>query len=152
MIRWRGITLHHSATADGDTLSWGAIRRKHTDPESMGGNGWDDIGYHFGLEKVQGEYVALVGRPLNETGAHEPKVNRTHIAVCFIGNFDLAPPPAEMLAVARRRIIRPLIELFGIPARVDRDRGIGLHRMYKATACPGRFFTPELVERALLLR
>jgi hypothetical protein len=50
------IILHHSATADGPTVSWGAIRRFHVVECA-----WGAIGYHYGIELVGDYYEVLIG-------------------------------------------------------------------------------------------
>ena len=41
------IIFHHSLTKDGTVVDWEAMRRYH---EQV--NGWSDIGYHYGIERV----------------------------------------------------------------------------------------------------
>lgn len=137
--RWDSIMLHHSAGPDGKAVDWTGIRRQHTEER-----GWRDVGYHFGVERVEGAYKALIGRPLHLQGAHEPTANRSAIGVCMVGNYSDVAPPDEMLQVLGRLILVPLMELLDIP-----ESGILFHRDKKATECPGARFTREHVKRAI---
>lgn len=130
---WKGIVIHHSLTADSGTLSWQAIRRHHTDP--AGPYKGRDVLYHAGVELVNGEYEALLGRPLDWSGGHTVGVNKTHLGLLFVGNYDLAPPPDAMLEVACERVIRPWMKAFSIPATQ-----IEPHHAYAHKSCPGTQF------------
>ena len=55
----RRIIIHHSATKDGRTFSWSAIRRYHVHTL-----GWTDIGYHAGIELIGDDFECLFGRAL----------------------------------------------------------------------------------------
>lgn len=137
---WTHILIHHSATPDGATYSWGAIRRFHlTDPAHK----WADIGYHFGVERVGSEYEALVGRPLDRLGAHCPQgqMNQKAIGICIVGNYDLLLPNIQALNVLRDRLLRPLMRLHNIP-----PTHVVFHRDFNpAKTCPGLLFTHELL-------
>lgn len=137
-MNWRYIMLHHSATRDGNTYSWGAIEQYHRS------RGWADIGYHFGVEKVHDNYAVLVGRPITMPGAHCTGMNTHALGICFVGNYDEEAPPREMLEIAVRRLIGPLMMLFGIPSRA-----IIYHRDYAPKTCPGKKFTRKLVDEVL---
>lgn len=133
-IEWQRIMLHHSFTDDSGTVSWSAIRRFH-----MQERGWNDIGYHFGVELVSDTYEALVGRALDTYGAHCPEgnCNRDAIGICLVGNFDKAPPPDQQMIVLRDRLLNPLMDEFGITA----DRII-FHREFAPwKSCPGTALT-----------
>lgn len=127
-MNWKAIMIHHSLTADGKVVDTQAIRRYHTEILR-----WSDIGYHFLIENINGEYEVLLGRPLTRAGAHCPAVNRTAIGICCVGNYDLEPPPENMLHILKKRLILPLSELFGI-------NEILYHRDYSRKTCPGKLF------------
>ena len=127
------IILHHSMTADSGTVSWGAIRRYHT--QDMG---WSDIGYHFGVEEVGGHYEALIGRMPDEAGAHctHHGMNRKSVGICCVGNFDVIEPPHEQL-MSCLRLVQYLMAVYGI----DVENVLG-HRevALDGRSCPGRLF------------
>lgn len=143
---WNFIILHHSATRDdGNADDWEAIRRYH---KSYAVNGnivseqewhrikkyaaehnknhhfkrpWDDIGYHFGIEKDDGKLVVKQGRPLSDTGAHAYMpgnnfYNRYGIGICIVGDYDTDPPDTERWNMTIW-LIRQLMLLYDIPAR-----------------------------------
>jgi len=126
---WEGIVIHHSLTKDGGTLSWQAIRRYHV--ETLG---WTDIGYHVGIELVNDRYEALLGRPLDQIGAHVRSHNRDQIGVCLVGNFDLAPAPDGQWTLAVKTVAA-LLRVLDLPT--DSVRG---HRDFSAKTCPGSCF------------
>jgi hypothetical protein len=96
LLKPKGIVIHHSLTKDGKVVDWDAIKRYHmTAPEFM----MDDIGYHGGIERVNGEVLTITGRPINKTGGHTKGANDM-LGLCIVGNFDLAPPDEEMLKSA----------------------------------------------------
>jgi N-acetyl-anhydromuramyl-L-alanine amidase AmpD len=83
------VVIHHSLTEDGLTVNWDAIRKYHVET-----NGWSDIGYHFGVERVNGVLTTQMGRRVDLEGAHtkEMNMNARSIGICVVGNFDVAPP------------------------------------------------------------
>ena len=141
------VMLHHSSTEDSDTVSWAAIHKYHVETQ-----GWRDIGYHAGVELVTSNpnlaayrYEALFGRGLEEQASACPQgeMNRRALHVCCIGNYDLIPPPSELLAVLSHRILLPWMRLFNIPP----ERIVG-HRDYNPDkTCPGRQFDIDVVRR-----
>lgn len=126
------IIIHHSLTKDGNSVSWGAIRKYHT--QTMG---WRDIGYHYGVERVGDYYEILLGRLPDETGAHcrERNMNDSSLGVCCVGNFDLAAPPPEQFHKCLN-LVRHLMSLYKISA--DKVLGHGELATYKS--CPGKLW------------
>jgi len=90
--------VHHSLTFDGAVVDWQAIRNYHL------GKGWSDIGYHFGIERINGRPEILMGRSLEQRGAHcqEKNMNGLSWGVMLCGNFDLTPPDEGLLKELRR--------------------------------------------------
>lgn len=164
---WKGIVWHHSATPDGATKDWDAIRRYHTSYRVDGrivaeaeyrhrlaaGEGqsfqtpWKDIGYHGGTEWVDGQPRFYWGRALNEVGAHagvkgaSNLYNTEYVGLCAVGDFDKAPPKPEHWDF-NLRLTRAFMEVFRIPvAHVIGHREVfdrlGVPRQ---KSCPGRLW------------
>jgi len=164
-MRPDAIVLHHSLTKDGATVSWNAIRKYHMswkcegvalDPAQVPAiiaqgapveKPWNDIGYHFGIELVGDHYEILIGRMLNEQGAHcrEKSMNRRSLGICLIGNFDLAPPPPAQWALALR-LVRSLMEILDVTT----GRVFGHSEPAPYKSCPGRRFDLALFRNDLL--
>ena len=58
---------------------------------------WNDIGYNFGIERVNWNLILHFGRSLYLAGAHSGIkgnniFNEKYIGICVIGNFDINPP------------------------------------------------------------
>ena len=132
MPRWTGIVVHHSESTDTTRLDTRRIRDYHVDSK-----GWDDVGYHFLVEKVGPSYEVIAGRPLDMSGAHARGSNTTHIGVCLVGNFNRSDPPRVRLKVAARHI-KGLVKTLRI-----RRSAIRLHREVNDTDCPGTRFRKE---------
>jgi len=139
--RWTHILIHHSLTPDGDTVDLQAFRRYHVDAL-----GWSDIGYHYVIERVNGQFEAIVGRPIYKTGAHcsAYQMNSKAIGLCVAGNFDKEDvPPGAMLKLSE--VVKANMMLFNIP--ID---NIEPHSKYNPVkTCPGLRFDMDLLKRLL---
>ena len=139
------IVLHHSATQDGLTVSWNAIRRYH-----VGECCWEDIGYHFGIELVgdpghpAGSYEIMMGRMPDRPGAHTSGHNSDSLGVCFVGNFDHCLPPDRQWK-AGLNLVAWLCRLY----RLQPDDVHG-HREFANKSCPGEMFDINKFRRDLI--
>ena len=131
-MRPEHIILHHSLTEDGETVSWGAIRRYHVYE-----NSWRDIGYHLGIELANDRYEIFTGRMMNEYGAHcsQDQMNTKSIGICFVGNFDFIKPPEPQWDLGIK-LVKSLLNIFDIP----RQRVWGHSTFNHIKTCPGRLF------------
>ena len=135
-IDWTHIAIHQSATPDGDELDFDNFRRYHIQDRL-----WKDVGYNYGVDRVHQDYEVVVGRPLTMTGAHAIGWNDRAIGIVYAGNYNLAPPPLEMLQVSVYRLIKPLMVYHDI----TKDRIVGHKDTQRPgyTECPGRLFNME---------
>jgi hypothetical protein len=132
MLNPTHIVIHHSLTKDGKEVSWGAIREYHVNV-----NKWKNIGYHFGVELVNNQYEILVGRLLDEDGAHckEGGMNKVGIGICVVGNFDTQSVPPEQLNLLIQ-LTQSLMSIFKIPkSNVKRHTDFAPYK-----SCPGNKF------------
>lgn len=149
------IIIHHSATADSKTVSWSAIRRYHTSYRHNGNiiteatareyearglkveHPWKEIGYQYGIELIENEYEILLGRMITDSGAHCPQgeMNEKGIGICFVGNFDNAPPSDELYLIGAR-LVGSLCKFGGILV----EHVQGHHDYNSGKSCPGRMF------------
>lgn len=133
LLKPAGIVIHHSLTKDGSAVDWDAIRRYH-----MKEKGWDDIGYHAGIERIGTTITTMTGRPVNREGAHTIGHNDM-LGLCIVGNFDLAPPDAELLQAAAG-LVRSWLRMYPHLTPLD----IHCHSEYAAKSCPGSKFPWQL--------
>jgi N-acetylmuramoyl-L-alanine amidase len=123
------IILHHSATPDGRTFSWSAIKRYHVETLH-----WLDVGYHAGIELVDDDWFAIMGRPWDMDGAHTQGQNGIALGLCFVGNYDDEEPDEEMLLTGAK-VVKLWRRLYGIPVSA-----IHKHSEYQNKTCPGTMF------------
>ena len=131
------VIVHHSLTRDSSSVSWGAIRKYHTQQMK-----WSGIGYHAGVELVLSgdavNYEILMGRVWDRSGAHTRGENSDSLGICFVGNYDIIPPPKQMI-VAGSRLIALWLRLFNLTIK-----DVYSHHYFNAyKSCPGIRFDME---------
>lgn len=149
------IIIHMSDSEDGPGFNASAIYKYHTSYrynfrtinknlakklESEGKkveHPWPDVGYHFLIDNVDGNYYPVIGRSVFQTAAAcwQQGMNVHGIHVCFIGDYDIKRPPQKMLEVAVKKVIIPCIRAFNITVE-----NIQPHSAYANKTCPGRMF------------
>jgi len=131
MFKPTQIVIHHTASADGAGLDRDELELMHKQ------RGFTEVGYHFIIDKVEGFYTAIVGRPLDLMGSHAKGANQNSIGVAFVGNFDLAAPHPLMIDEGLRLVLIPLVKQLKIsPSAIFGHREVGT----TPTVCPGKFF------------
>jgi N-acetyl-anhydromuramyl-L-alanine amidase AmpD len=125
-----GICIHHSLTRDSETLSLKAIESYHVNT-----NAWDAIGYHVVTEVVGDEMKIMSGRSSAYQGAHERKLNATHLGLCIVGDYDKEEPRELVLETAARACVGLMINYPRI-----RLLDIVFHNDFSEKSCPGALF------------
>lgn len=154
MFRPSKIIVHHSLTQDNKTLpDWEAIKKYHMSwrygfesvteerAKELISSGksvippWNDIGYHAGVELVNGIPVIRPGRPLSIPGSHCLGQNAKSIGICVVGNYDLIPPSKDAL-----RECGVLIANLCVAHGIDPSEIYGHRDFHPDRTCPGKMF------------
>ena len=78
------LTVHCTASRQGQYQTAAQIRKYHTDPKPHG-KGWSDIGYHA---IIRTDGVVEQGRPDDKQGAHVYGHNSDNLGVALVGGLD----------------------------------------------------------------
>jgi hypothetical protein len=153
--------VHHTAGSNSYTASQSAAMVRGIEVYHVKGNGWNDIGYNFLVDKYgqvfEGRYG---GADKNVIGAHAEGFNTGSFGVAVLGTYGSAAPPA----VARTALagllawrldvahVDPLSSLTwvsggnaryasGVPVLL---RAVAGHRDTGFTSCPGAAFYAQI--------
>lgn len=129
------IIIHCAATKrdwlDGSPLNdkIAEIRRWHVQ-----GNGWDDIGYHYVIDR---DGTVGEGRPIAKSGAHTKGRNANSVGICLIGGHgsDANDNFYDHYTPKQEEALRGLIAK--LQAQYPSITTISGHNQYAAKACPG---------------
>jgi hypothetical protein len=100
------IVVHCTASKENVKMTVDQIRALHMKPESKGGRGWSDIGYH---------YVVLLdgtiepGRDIDKIGAHVSGYNSHSIGVVYVGGLDKDGKPKDTRNELQKNALRNLL-------------------------------------------
>lgn len=126
------IIVHHT----GGTDAYPLMDTSHHTFETVRGwhlsKGWDDIGYHWYIEKDGSVHE---GRVETMHGAHTVGQNTKSVGVCVAGNFDATlPTPAQVDALTE--LLKEIMERWNIPYSE-----IYPHRKFANKTCYGNKLT-----------
>jgi hypothetical protein len=151
----KGAIIHHQAGSNTYTQAQVPGIIKGIQNWHMDGNGWDDIGYNFLVDKYGGVWEGRQGGiTRNVVGAHAFEFNTGSTGVCFLGDLDTAQPSAVAIdaagkLVAWRLSLAGIVDLKGTtvyPKDVKQARKpvVSGHRDVNSTTCPGRYLYAKL--------
>lgn len=124
------VVIHHSVSPEVcNTTEQCIAAMQETQNMHQYDNGWDDIGYSFG---VGGDGNAYEGRGWSSVGAHAPGYNTISIGICVIGNWMEELPSQTQL-----QKVHELIDYGVRIAMIAPDYKLIGHRQAKDTLCPG---------------
>ena len=146
--------VHHTAGRNGYSRSEAAAIVKGIQLFHVQGNGWNDIGYNFLVDRFGTIYEGRYGGvDRNVVGAHAQGFNTGSVGIALLGNYeDVSPTPAALDAIARLIAWRldlahvdPTAFLTFLSGGSDRFpsgvpvllNGVSGHRDAGFTACPG---------------
>jgi len=153
--------VHHTAGSNSYTASQSAAIVRGIEVYHVKGNGWNDIGYNFLVDKYgqvfEGRYG---GVDKNVIGAHAEGFNTGSVGVAVLGTYGSAAPPAvartalaDLLAwrldVAHVDPLSSLTWVSGGNARFASGvpvllRAVSGHRDTGFTTCPGAAFYAQI--------
>ena len=162
--------VHHTAGTNDYTPAEAPAIVRGIEVYHVKGNGWNDIGYNFLIDRYGTVYEGRGGgMTRNVIGAHALGFNSGTVGVSLMGNFDVATPPAVMQAalvklLAWRLDIAHLDPLSTVAytsggnakfhaGKVVTLRAVSGHRDTGPSDCPGRYayaLLPSIAQRVAL--
>ena len=98
-----------------------------------------DINYHYVVDKIKEDYVAIVTRPsvyLCEWDDIPFNINKRAVHVALMGSYDFKLPEKRMYDVLAYRLLNPMLKMYGLaPSRIKLHRDISEEEI----TCPGEF-------------
>lgn len=124
-----------NAKAQFKTLSKGVLEDKSP-----------DINYHFVIERVGEEYIAITCRPfmtMCDFPDIEDSISNRAIHVALLGSYDFKIPEQRLYEVLCYRVINPLLKLFSLnPNRIKFHNEVS---DIKDLQCPGDFLDKDKI-------
>ncbi|MDR1118700.1 MAG: FG-GAP-like repeat-containing protein [Bifidobacteriaceae bacterium] len=151
----KGAIIHHQVGPNSYTQAQVPGMLRGIQNWHLDGNGWDDIGYNFLVDKYGGLWEGREGGiTRNVVGAHATNFNTGSAGLCFLGDMDKAEPGAAALEAAGKLVAWRLSQggignlkgtavYPGDPKKAPRQVVSG-HRDVQSTACPGRYLYAKL--------
>ena len=136
MQPWDTIIIHHTfkhgIPDSPEFLDWSGIVNYH-----KGILGWDDVGYHYGIERVAHRLVICPGRTTLREGAHckAQHMNYRAIGIACVGNYDSFPPDEKLYSLTAHLCHFLVCKYPAI--KVDR---VLPHSDFSGKTCPGTKF------------
>ncbi|MBV8080191.1 MAG: N-acetylmuramoyl-L-alanine amidase [Actinobacteria bacterium] len=95
--------VHHTANTNDYTPAQAAAIVRGIETYHVQGNGWNDIGYNFLVDRYGNVYEGRAGGiDKNVIGAHALGFNTGTVGISLIGNFtSVTPPPAMQAALVK---------------------------------------------------
>jgi flagellar hook assembly protein FlgD len=89
--------VHHTVSLNDYTPAQAAAIVRGIETYHVKGNGWNDIGYNFLVDRYGTIYEGRAGGITRDViGAHSEGFNTGTVGISLIGNFQTAAPPAAM--------------------------------------------------------
>src|SRR5205823_9357212 len=93
----KAAVVHHTAGTNTYTPSQAAAIVRGIEVYHVKGNGWNDIGYNFLVDRYGTVYEGRGGGiDRNVIGAHSLGFNTGTVGVSLLGDFSAVPPPAAI--------------------------------------------------------
>ena len=126
--------LHHDAVPV-TTNGYNTMERLKNEAKVHIAKGWNHISYHYCIDNLGDVYQCL---PETEVGYHAGNlaVNKSSIAICVHGNFEIQQPTKRQLVALQRLLKYLCTERNDLPKLIRTS--VKGHRDIKQTSCPGK--------------
>lgn len=122
------LIVHHTGGTDANPLADTSLHTFETVRKWHLSKGWEDIGYHFYIEK---DGALKAGRAETYHGAHTIGYNQKSLGICLAGNFDATIPTKKQIDTLAV-LLRSLALKYNIP-----KEKIVPHRAFAKKTCYG---------------